>query len=109
MFVRLKSLVRWPAREQLHLTMPTEFRNCFKKCVAIIDCFEVFCERPKLLRARAQTWSNYKHHNTIKFLIASAPQGCITFVSKGWGGRASDQHITENYGVLQHYCLEIKY
>ena len=38
-------------------------------CVVIIDCFEIFIERPMNLKARAQTWSNYmyKHHNTVKF------------------------------------------
>ena len=62
-------------------------------------CFEVFCERPKSLKARAQTYSNYKHHNTVKFLIGIAPQGVITFVSKGWGGQVSDKHITEQCGI----------
>ena len=102
MFIRLQPLVRWPRREELQLTMPVEFKKHFKRCVAIIDCFEVFCERPKSLKARSLTWSNYKHHNTVKFLIAITPQGAISFVSKGWGGRASDQHITENCGILGH-------
>jgi len=39
---------------------------------------------------RAQTWSNYKKHNTVKFLIGVTPQGTIDFISKGWGGRVSD-------------------
>ena len=34
-------------------------------------------ERPKGLMAKAQTWSNYKHHNTVKFLIGISPQGSI--------------------------------
>ena len=25
--------------------------------------------------ARAQTWSSYKHHNTVKFLMGITPQG----------------------------------
>ena len=56
-------------------TMPIEFRQNFRKCVVIIDCFEVFMERPTSLMARVQTWSNYKKHNTVKFLIGITPQG----------------------------------
>lgn len=79
-----------------------EFRKSHRKCVVIIDCFEVFMERPTNLKARAQTWSNYKHHNTAKFLIGVSLQGSITFISKGWGGRVSDVHLTENCGILEN-------
>ena len=103
MYQRLKPLVMWPDHEQLHKTMPMEFiRNNFSNCVVIIDCFEIFMERPKRLMARAQTWSNYKHHNTVKFLIGISPQGSITFVSKGWGGRVSDKYLTENCGIFDN-------
>lgn len=86
MFMQLKPLIKWPKRDELIKTMPMDFRKNFKQCVTIIDCFEVFMERPTNLKARAQTWSNYKHHNTAKFLIGIAPQGAITFISKRWGG-----------------------
>ena len=66
MFVRLQPLIKWPGREELMKTMPLSFKAHLKKCVVIIDCFEVFCERPKALKARAQTWSQYKHHNMVK-------------------------------------------
>ncbi len=104
MYIRLKPLVTWPQREQLMATMPMEFRKHFKTCVIILDCFEVFCDRPTNVKARAQTWSNYKHHNTVKFLIGIAPQGAVTFISKGWGGRVSDVHLTENCGLLDNLC-----
>ena len=100
MFVRLKPLIKWPEREVARQTMPIVFRGKFCKCICIIDCFEVFCERPSGLKARAQTYSQYKHHNTVKFLIAISPQGSISFISNGWGGRVSDQHLTENCGLL---------
>lgn len=81
--------------------MPSEFRKYFRKCVVIIDCFEIFIDRPTSLTARAQTWSNYEHHNTVKFLIGITPQGSVAFISQGWGGRTSDVHLTENSGLLQ--------
>ncbi|EDO43889.1 predicted protein [Nematostella vectensis] len=56
--------------------------------------------RPSSLIARAMTWSNYKHHNTIKFLIGITPQGVISFISKAWGGRVSDKHLTEHCSIL---------
>lgn len=94
------ALVIWPEREQLRLSMPASFRKSFKKCACIIDCFEIFIERASDLKARAQTYSNYKSHNTIKYLIGITPQGVISFISKGWGGRTSDKHITNNCGFL---------
>ena len=96
-----EQLVKWPEREQLVKTMPMDFRRHYKHYVNITDCFEVFVKRPTNLKARAQTWSNYKHYNTIKSLIGIVPQGVITSISKGWGGRASDVHITENCGLLE--------
>ena len=47
----------------------------------IIDCSEVFIERPKFLDVQAATWSDYKSQNTVKFLIGISPIGCVTFSS----------------------------
>ena len=70
----------------------------YKKCCVILDCAEVFIERPKSLINQACTWSEYKHHNTIKFLVGISPTGYITFLSDCYGGRASDRYIVKDSG-----------
>ena len=83
--------------------MPAVFKQHFgNKVAVVIDCFEVFINKPSYLIARSITWSNYKHHNTIKFLIGISPQGVISFISRAWGGRVSDKHLTANCGILKN-------
>ena len=102
MFVLLKPVIVWPDREELTMTLPLEFCKHYPQCVCIIDCFEMFCERPTDFMAslRAQTYSHNKGHNTVKFLIAITPQGLISLISHGWGGQISDKHLTEHSELL---------
>ena len=102
MFVKTAHLIKWPDRETLNLTMPMSFRKFFKRCCVIIDCSEVFIECPTNLLARAQVWSNYKHHSTIKFLIGITPQGTISYISHCVGGRMSDKEIVEQSTLLNY-------
>ena len=56
--------------------MPKCFQSSFGNRIAIIiDCFELFIECLTNHLVRAQTFSSYKHHNTIKVLIGITPQG----------------------------------
>lgn len=89
-------------RDVLLKTMPMVFRKHHPHCVVIIDCFEVFIDRPTNLLAWAQTYSQYKHHNTVKYLIGITPQGTVSYISDGWGGRASDKYITEHCSLLTY-------
>ena len=68
MYHRLKPLILWPDRDALTKTMPTCFLDSFGKRVAVIlDCFEVFLERPSNLYARTCTWNHSTGYNLLCF------------------------------------------
>ena len=66
----------------------------------IIDCTEIYIEKPTTPSAQRATWSNYKQHNTIKAPVGISPDGIFTFVSKLWTGNSSNRQITEQSGFL---------
>ena len=90
-----------PPKEAVQLTLPKCFKTpVYRKVRHIIDCTEVFIEKPKDLQLQALTWSDYKQHQTVKILVSIIPTGFFNFVSKAWGGRTSDNHLTKNCGFL---------
>ena len=94
------ALVVWLLRESIRDNLPEVFiKSGHVKCHVIIDCAEVFIEQPKSLTNQAATWSDYKHHNTMKFLVGITPSGFISFLSDCYGGRASDKFITADSGL----------
>ena len=44
--------------------------------------------------------SLFFQHNTVKFLVAIAPNGMVCFLSDVWCGRASDRRITMESGFM---------
>ncbi len=100
---RFTSLIHWPSREEIKNNIPALFRSPPFNSVRCI-CSEIFIDWPTSLSARAMTYSNYKSHNTINFLLGISPTGSITFLSKSWGGRAGDKTITKSSGLI--YLLE---
>lgn len=100
LFVNLRCLIKWPSQEIARRNLPATFAELYPNTRCIIDCTEVFIQQPYGYTPRTKTYSNYKKHNTIKFLIGVTPNGSICFLSKCWGGRASDRCITVNSGFL---------
>lgn len=99
---KMKSLIFIPDREEVRKTMPRDFVKSFGyKVKHIIDCTEIYTEKPHFLDTAAEMWSEYKHHYTVKILISITPQCFIQFVSALYGGRASDLVITTGCGFLQ--------
>jgi hypothetical protein len=98
---QLAKLVVWLPRETIKACLPKSFEN-YPKTTCIIDCAETFIQRFKHLRSRAETYSNYKGHNTAKYLVGIAPHGQIMFISRAYGGRCSDKYITNDSGFLDY-------
>jgi hypothetical protein len=92
----------WPGEREVRATLPMVFREHFERCISIIDCFEIFVQRSAKFKERASTFSSYKHHNTIKYLISLTPQGTVSFISLGYGARCSDKFIAEDSGYIDN-------
>ena len=75
----LNPLIVWPERDVVRANTPSSFKPTYGKVVSIIDCFEIFIDRPHNLTARAQTWSNYRHNNTVKYFSSITPLERLTF------------------------------
>lgn len=100
----MEDVVIWLPREAIHDSMPQSFIDTgYQKTTCIFDCSEITLQRPKKLMARAQTYSSYKANNTVKFLTVIAPNGLIMYVSRAYGGRASDKHIVRDCGVQEFF------
>jgi len=93
--------IQWiPSIAQVFGTQPADFREKFPTTFAIIDGSEVFIETPSDLHLQSSTWSQYKHHNTVKFLVACTPNGAIFFISPVYVGAISDVELTRLSGFL---------
>jgi hypothetical protein len=104
LFTALKPMIKFESVAKIKETLPKPFWQ-YKNLRCIIDCSEIFIQRPNDLNLQAATWSDYKHHNTLKFLVGITPQGSVCFLSELWGGRTSDRHLVNNsefLNLIQH-------
>lgn len=93
------------------LPAPENFRDgampCFKdfqlfrNVAMILDCTEFFMQTASDLEAQRLTFSRYKHHNTLKVLVAIGQSGQVVFVALCYGGRISDKEITDACNFLK--------
>ena len=93
------TLLRWPSREEVKHQFPKPFKK-YPDTRVIIDATEFFIEKPTSPCAQKATWSDYKHHNTVKLLVGIAPNGAFTFISELWSGSTSDRKIVQESGLI---------
>ncbi|XP_068185515.1 uncharacterized protein [Antennarius striatus] len=96
--------VFWPSRAELRKNLPAALRTSHPDCAVIIDCFTVPYEEP-VSRGNQQVTAPSSQgaemtHNVLKYLIGVAPQGVVTFVSRGVLGNISDKSLAEGCGLL---------
>ena len=89
-----KDLLWWYSREEVDETMPESFRKKYPNTRVILDATEVKIQVPGKVDQAVLCWSTYKHSHTLKFLLGIAPNGQITFVSKGYGGRVTGKTLS---------------
>lgn len=94
--------VFWPSRAELRKNLPAALRATHPDCAVIVDCFTVHFEQPASRGGQQQVApsSQGTNNNVLKYLIGVAPQGVVTFVSRGVPGNVSDRSLTESCGLL---------
>ncbi|XP_062617077.1 uncharacterized protein LOC134278804 [Saccostrea cucullata] len=99
-YFQLKELSLWPSRDVIQQFMPFDFGKKFPNTRVILDATELPINKPSNVNAQSITWSAYKHKNTLKTMIGCTPRGAVSFISKAYGGSASDRQIIENSDLL---------
>nr|XP_019956310.1 PREDICTED: uncharacterized protein LOC109638005 isoform X3 [Paralichthys olivaceus] len=100
--------VFWPSRAELRKNLPAALRTSHPDCAVIIDCFTVPFEEPvsrgnqhqQQQRVAPSSQGEGTSYNVLKYLIGVAPQGVVTFVSRGVLGNVSDKTLAEGCGFL---------
>lgn len=69
--------------------------------VASLTALKFLLNAHVLIRQEHKLTQTTKKHNTVKFLISITPSGAISYLSKCWGGRATDKCITMNSSFLR--------
>ena len=102
----LQSFVFVPDQGTINAVKPERF-SMMRNLNMIIDCSEIFIQTPKDHIIQKLTFSAYKHHNTLKFLIGISPNSMITYMSNAYCGSISDKAICNQSGMfdeLPPYC-----
>lgn len=95
----LKCTIRFVDMNEIQKNMPSCFMD-FTNVRVVVDCTEVTIQKPKCLCCRIKFYSQYKSNTTVKIMIGVSPAGLITFISRCYGGRASDKAIFEQSDII---------
>ena len=86
-------------RETMKRNLPKCFKPDYEDVYLIIDCTELYIEKPSQVIQQSATWSEYKGHNTGKGLIALSPLMLPVFACDIYLGSKSDEILSQS-GIL---------
>ncbi|XP_073701821.1 uncharacterized protein [Garra rufa] len=93
--------VFWPSRVELRKNLPAALLCTYPDCAVIVDCFRVSLEKALNVDVNQEVASTaLTTVNELKYVIGVAPQGVVTFVSRGSPGHVSDKNLVESSGLL---------
>ena len=90
----------WLERDVIDILMPQCLKESYPSTRVIIDCTEIYTERPSSVLTNSQLCSNYKSHTTFKGLVGIAPHQAITFISQLYTGNMSNIEISKTSDFL---------
>jgi len=96
----LKPAIPWPSREEILKNLPQCFEG-FEDVRVILDCTEIFIQKPANLCCQIITYSHYKGSQTCKIMTGVSPAGNITYISKPYGGRVTDSTIFQQSDLIK--------
>ena len=108
LYCHLNDVDWWLPRDTLHRSLPQSFRETFPKKTCIIDATKPFTERHSDRGLHSAFFSRYKHHHTVKALVAISPCGHVMFVSRLFTGAITDRDLPSSLVFSINLCLEIK-
>lgn len=107
-WVRTLSEVFKSMEEAVFVTVSAQEKNkpdCYEpfpnlRCV--IDSTDIKIQKPTNMDQQSHTFSKYKAHNIVKFLIATSLYGGLSFISEGMEGVISDRQLFLKSGIIKH-------
>lgn len=71
--------IQLPSLKKIKQNMPKCFEQ-FQSVRIVLDCTEIFIQKPKCLSCRIRFYSQYKSNTTVKIVTGVSPGGIITYI-----------------------------